>query len=131
MDTGYFEPFADLVWTVPCGSRGLPIALTTYHRRDLAACFAPRETWPSRDVPNPPRPRRPSQPTQGRAKPQSFARGPLSYVRRGREVLRSPDLLAIPRRLTRWLAAYLWSWAPLWHPPPFQYRLHHWWADSS
>lgn len=375
LDTVYFEPFAELVCTVPCGSRGLPIALTTYHRRDLEACFPSRDTWPSGEVPNPPRPRRPSQATKGRATARSFlsqnrieeelvayvftllssalhgvivadrgfaraefmrfhqaqghsfviridaqtyvrlpqplapdrpaaglpaqvlgiapgqsiwcpqafyakeeqvpiallavwdpdqkepwylasnlddpttvetlyrwrmrlectnrdektgvilreggdahalrsvvslhrlllalaaaqwllalvglqalhdlplahdqdsplpvpplppgdrpdaifldqgpappppiiphrgdrpktpaflqrfvARGPLSYVRLGREVLRSPDLLAIPQRLVRWLAAYLWSWAPLWHPPQFQYRLRHWWTDTS
>lgn len=32
VDTTYFEPFACLLAGVPCGSRGLPIALTTYHR---------------------------------------------------------------------------------------------------
>ncbi len=31
---------------MPCGSRGLPIALTTYHRRHLIACFPPEATWP-------------------------------------------------------------------------------------
>ena len=39
VDTTYFEPFACLVASVPCGSRGLPIALTTYHRTTLDACF--------------------------------------------------------------------------------------------
>ena len=59
LDTVYFEPFAMLVCTVPCGSRGLPVALTTYHRQDLAACFPPRSCWPGVDAdPNPPRPRR-------------------------------------------------------------------------
>jgi hypothetical protein len=57
--------------------------------------------------------------------------GPLSYVRLGREVLRSPDLRPIVARLTRWLTAYLWSWAPLWHPPQVRYRLRSWWAGSS
>ena len=47
LDTVYFPPFAMLVCTVPCGSRGLPVALTTYHRQELAACFPPRTTWPS------------------------------------------------------------------------------------
>lgn len=47
LDTTYFEPFAALLATVPCGSRGLPIALTTYHRTRLEACFPPRATWPS------------------------------------------------------------------------------------
>ncbi len=39
VDTTYFEPFACLLASVPCGSRGLPIALTTYHRSTLEACF--------------------------------------------------------------------------------------------
>jgi hypothetical protein len=43
LDTTYFEPFAALIAAVPCGSRALPIALTTYHRRALQACFPPRE----------------------------------------------------------------------------------------
>jgi len=59
------------------------------------------------------------------------ARGPLSYVRLGREVLRSPDLHVIVHRLIRWLAAYLWSWVPLWHPPQLRYRVRAWWADTS
>jgi hypothetical protein len=60
VDTVYFDPFALLVCTVPCGSRGLPVALTTYHRQELAACFPRRARWPSPDAdPNPPRPRRP------------------------------------------------------------------------
>jgi len=47
VDTTYFEPFACLVASVPCGSRGLPIALTTYHRTTLEACFPPEATWPT------------------------------------------------------------------------------------
>jgi hypothetical protein len=47
VDTTYFEPFACLLASVPCGSRGLPIALTTYHRTTLAACFPPEATWPT------------------------------------------------------------------------------------
>ena len=46
-DTTYFGPFAGLLATVPCGSRGLPVALTTYHRRELTACFPPRASWPA------------------------------------------------------------------------------------
>jgi len=72
LDTVYFEPFAMLVCTVPCGSRGLPVGLTTYHRKDLEACFAPRETWPNPCDPNPPRPRRPNKATRGKAKPIPF-----------------------------------------------------------
>ena len=59
------------------------------------------------------------------------ARGPLSYVRLGREVLRAPDLLPIVARLVRWLTVYLWSWTPLWHPAQLRYRLHAWWANTS
>jgi hypothetical protein len=47
LDTTYFEPFAALLVSVPCGSRALPVAFTTYHRRTLAACFPPSETWPT------------------------------------------------------------------------------------
>src|SRR4051794_2234878 len=47
VDTTYFEPFACLLASVPCGSRGLPIALTTYHRTTLEACFPPQATWPT------------------------------------------------------------------------------------
>lgn len=47
LDTTYFEPFAALIVSVPCGGRGLPIAFTTYHRQMLAACFPPRATWPT------------------------------------------------------------------------------------
>ena len=46
LDTTYFEPFAALVASIPCGGRALPIAFTTYHRRQLAACFPPADRWP-------------------------------------------------------------------------------------
>lgn len=46
LDTTYFEPFAALVASVPCGARGLPIAFTTYHRAALVACFPARARWP-------------------------------------------------------------------------------------
>jgi hypothetical protein len=46
LDTTYFEPFAALIASVPCGGRALPIAFTTYHRRKLRACFPPAERWP-------------------------------------------------------------------------------------
>ena len=45
LDTTYFEPFAALIASVPCGGRALPIVLTTYHRRQLRACFPPSERW--------------------------------------------------------------------------------------
>ncbi len=48
------EPLA----TVPCGSRGLPIALRVpcgrYHRKTLEACFPPEATWPDPTVPTVP-----------------------------------------------------------------------------
>lgn len=59
LDTTYFEPFAMLVVSVPCGSRALPIVQTTYHRTELRACFPGESTWPSGSGdPLPPRPRR-------------------------------------------------------------------------
>jgi hypothetical protein len=53
IDATYFEPFACLLASVPCGSRGLPIALTTYHRTTLEACFPPEATWPTPHTPLP------------------------------------------------------------------------------
>ena len=41
VDTTYFESFVALVTAVPCGSRALPVALTTYRRAALTANFAP------------------------------------------------------------------------------------------
>lgn len=55
------------------------------------------------------------------------ARGPLSYVRLGMEVLRAPDLLPILHHLAQWLASYLLPWTPLWRPWQVCYRRHHWW----
>jgi hypothetical protein len=73
LDTVYFEPFAMLVSTVPCGSRGLPIALTTYHRSSLEACLPPRSTWPDLEVQiNPPRPRRGHRPNPASSVPRLF-----------------------------------------------------------
>jgi hypothetical protein len=47
LDTTYFEPFAALIASVPCGGRALPVAFTTYHRRRLQACFPPAVRWPA------------------------------------------------------------------------------------
>ena len=58
LDTTYFEPFAALIAAVPCGGRALPVALTTYHRTTLEACFPPLTAWPDRTSPNPPAPHR-------------------------------------------------------------------------
>ena len=57
-------------------------------------------------------------------------RGPLSYVRVGLEVLRSPGLRSIVRRLVHWLGLYLWTRTPYWRPHQLRYRLRHWWLDS-
>jgi hypothetical protein len=58
LDTTYFEPFAVLIASVPCGSRALPIVHTTYHRTALTACFPPRATWSRHAAGCPPRRRR-------------------------------------------------------------------------
>ncbi len=50
LDTTYFEPFAALIASVPCGGRALPIVFTTYHRRQLRACFPPAARWPTPDT---------------------------------------------------------------------------------
>lgn len=50
LDTTYYEPFAALVATVPCGGRGLPILYTTYHRTELQACIPDASTWPQMAV---------------------------------------------------------------------------------
>ncbi len=73
LDTVYFDPFALLVATVPCGSRGLPVALTTYHRTELKACFPPKATWPDLEAQlHPPRPRRGHWPTPAASRPTLF-----------------------------------------------------------
>jgi hypothetical protein len=58
------------------------------------------------------------------------ARGPLSYVRLGCEVLRAPDLTDLIARLCRWLATYLWPHTPLWRPWQRRYRLRHGWLAA-
>lgn len=73
LDTTYFEPFAALLATVPCGSRGLPVALTTYHRSQLRACFPPEKAWPNlTENPCPPRPHRGYRPIPASAVPTDF-----------------------------------------------------------
>jgi hypothetical protein len=62
LNTTYFEPFAALIASVPCGGRALPIAFTTYHRHTLEACFPPAETWPTHAQAVCPTPRRKGQP---------------------------------------------------------------------
>lgn len=73
LDTTYFEPFAMLIATVPCGSRGLPVGLTTYHRYDLRACFPPEKTWPHpNEEPSPPCPRSGHLAVRASAAPATF-----------------------------------------------------------
>ena len=55
------------------------------------------------------------------------ARGHLSYVRLGMEILRTQDLAHLVRRAARWLRVYLWRLSPLWRPWQTRYRLRHWW----
>ena len=50
LDTTYFQPFAALIASIPCGGRGLPILFTTYHRRKLQACFPPVDRWPDSEA---------------------------------------------------------------------------------
>jgi hypothetical protein len=76
VDTTYFEPFACLLASVPCGRRGLPIALTTYHRTTLEACFPPVATWPTPHTARP-APSRPSAAALTQSGPSS-TRAPAS-----------------------------------------------------
>jgi hypothetical protein len=59
------------------------------------------------------------------------ARGWLSYVRLGKEIIATAHFRHVLQRMVRWLANYLWSRTPLWRPWQLRYRLHHWWCDSS
>jgi hypothetical protein len=52
IDTTYFESFAALIASVACGSRALPVFLTTYHREaPFSACFPPDSCLPDPDHP--------------------------------------------------------------------------------
>jgi hypothetical protein len=99
LDTVYFDPFAMLVCTVPCGSRGLPVALTTYHRQNLDACFPPRPRWPSPDGdPIPPRPRRRRAVSVAPRRPSRRSKGapraqPIPFLRQNQIEERLVDLV--------------------------------------
>lgn len=73
IDTTYFGPFALLVASVPCGSRALPVAFTTYHRRQLKACFPPKHSRPRpNENPFPLRPEREHRNPPSASLPTSF-----------------------------------------------------------
>ena len=59
------------------------------------------------------------------------ARGHLSYVRLGLEVLRAPDAHGIVQRLVLWLAHYLWPHTPLWRPWQLRYRRRQGWPVAA
>jgi len=81
--------------------------------------------------PPPPVPHRGPAPATPPGLRRFTARGSLSYVRLGLEVLRAPDLAWLLRRLVHWLGLYLWSWTPWYRPWQIRYRLAHWWLDST
>lgn len=80
VDTVYFEPFAVLMASVPCGSRGLPLVHTTYHRTQLAACFPPPASWPTPEGPLPPVLRR----LRGLPAPPRAAARPVAFLSQNR-----------------------------------------------
>lgn len=57
--------------------------------------------------------------------------GPLSYVRLGLEILRSPSFLHVIHNTARWLGYYLWFWTPLWRYGQRRYRFLHWWPTPA
>jgi hypothetical protein len=59
------------------------------------------------------------------------ARGWLSYVRLGLEVLRDHELTTLVRRTVRWLDIYLWTLTPLWLPRHRRHRRKNWWPVPS
>ena len=97
--------------------------------RDLPArSTAEADATPAPGAPAPPPP---VLPHRGRTPPvprwmrRFTARGHVSYVRLGLEVLRAPDLHELVRRLVRWLAHHLWPHAPPWLPWQRRYRRRH------
>jgi hypothetical protein len=61
------------------------------------------------------------------------ARGWLSYVRLGKEVIGLANYRHVFQQMVRWLANYLWRLTPLWRHHQMRYRLRNWWSwlDSS
>jgi len=81
-------------------------------------------------LPPPVQPHRGPQPKLAAWEKRFAARGHLSYVRLGCEVLRAPDLGGIVRRLAHWLGILLWCWAPAWSRRQRRYRQRQWWDTS-
>lgn len=133
-----------LLWGV-CAAQWLCALVGLQAHQDLAAPAPPGPTLArarpaSSDgdlltagpgVPPPAVPHRGSRPQLPRWMRRFAARGHLSYVRLGREVLRAPDLGQLVRRLVHWLGLYLWSFRPEWRPWHLRYRLRRWWLDSG
>jgi len=92
---------------------------------------APSTLLPGPSMPPPIVPHRGESPALPRWMRPFAARGMLSYVRLGLEVLRCEQLLPLLHRLMDWLGGYLWTRTPCWHPWQLRYRLKHWWYDSS
>jgi hypothetical protein len=112
LDTTYFEPFAALIAAVPCGGRALPVALTTYHRTTLEACFPPVTTWPDPTSPNPRAPHRGRPTVPSAAVVQRFVSQPLIERRLIRLVwhLLSPALRGVLVADRGFASAELFAW---------------------
>src|SRR5438477_4758176 len=81
-------------------------------------------------LPPPVQPHRGPQPKLAAWEKRFAARGHLSYVRLGCEVLRAPDLGGIVRRLAHWVGIFLWCFAPAWSRRQRRYRRRTWWDTS-
>ena len=112
LDTTYFEPCAALIAAVPCGGRALPIALTTYHRTTLEACFPPVTTWPDPSQPSPPARHRRRRPVPTAAQIQRFTSQPYIERRLIRLVwhLLSPALRGVLVADRGFASAELFAW---------------------
>lgn len=112
LDTTYFEPFAALIAAVPCGGRALPVALATYHRTRLEACFPPLPTWPDPTEPSPPAAHRGRRPVPTAAVVQRFTGQPLIERRLIRLVwhLLSPAIRGVLVADRGFASAELFAW---------------------
>lgn len=112
LDTTYFEPFAALIAAVPCGGRALPVALTTYHRTTLEACFPPVPSWPDSTEPSPPAAHRGRRPAPTAAVVQRFTSQPFIERRLIRLVwhLLSPAIRGVLVADRGFASAELFAW---------------------